>query len=619
VRLDGLSALFVAVAAACAMAICVYSFGWLRDDPLRDNVAGSFNLFVGATLLVLVVDNVFWLFVALETLTLCSADLVRYSGRRGGPLEASLTAVRTYLIVSQIGLSCLLAGLLPVVVRHGTIDFGALSAAADRAVAGGEVENGGPAAVASFLLVLLGLAMRAGLVPFHFWVPVVHPQLPTNTHAMMSAVMLKLSVYLMIRLFLQGVIGPVVWWWGATLLLMASVTALVTVFYALISRDLKTALAYHSVENVGIILAGVGLALLLADPRFGQWPMAAAGAALALTASLFHTVNHALFKTLLFLGAGDIERRAGTIEMDELGGLLRRTPWTGATFLVGAVAIAGLPPLNGFISEWLTLQSLFSGSVAYHAGDLVTSVSLAAVLVSLVCLALAMALTSLAFLKIAGESLVGKPRHPVRDPAPSQPVRAVLGTLAGACLVLGVQPWLVVPWLKVAVAATGLRPSVLSATPSLLSIRLPSTGGRPYYTAAVPMLPLAMLCVIPAVLVVALRWAGWVRRPAWAGGREFEPGRMQFTGGAFSALVWDAVAQELDEGSPGIPLPTVFRVSRRRAVVERGNQLYNAVVRGTLMTCERLGARFAGGDVRSYLLSIFVAVVSVLTLLALVL
>jgi hydrogenase-4 component B len=605
----------------------VYSFGWLHGDPLRANVAGSFNLFVGATLLVLVVDNVFWLFVALELLTLCSADLVRYRGRRGGSLEASLTAVRTYLIVSQAGLMCLVAGLLPVVVRQGTIDFGALSAAADRAVADGGAGSGAPGAVASFLLVLLGLAMRGGLVPFHFWVPVVHPQLPTNTHAMMSAIMLKLSVYLMIRLFLQGVMGPVVWWWGATLLLLASVTALVTVFYAMVSKDLKTALAYHSVENVGIILAGVGLALLLADPRFGHLPLIAVGtaegaadaAALALTASLFHTVNHAVFKTLLFLCAGDIERRTGTIEMDELGGLLRRAPWTGATFLVGAVAIAGLPPLNGFISEWLTLQSLFGAHVVYEANDLVASVSLAAVLVSLVGLALAMAMTSLAFLKIAGECLLGRPRHPVRDKAPSRPVRAVLGTLAGICLVLGIQPWLLVSWLKVAVSATGLKPSVLNATSSLLSIRLPSPGERDY-TAAVPMLPLVLLCVIPVMLVVALRWFGCVRRPAWAGGGEFEAGPMQFTGGAFSSLVWDAVAQDVaDDDGVSSPLPTMFRVSRRRAVVERGNLIYNAVVRRTLATCERLGVLLAGGDVRGYLLSIFVAVVAVLTLLALVL
>jgi hypothetical protein len=170
----------------------------------------------------------------------------------------------------------------------------------------------------------------------------------------------------------------------------------------------------------------------------------------------------------------------------------------------------------------------------------------------------------------------------------------------------------------VAVASEHSQPPVLTATPTVLSIALPAAGDQRPYAAAVPMLPLVLLCVVPPLLVVLLRWAGWVRRPVWAGGRDYEPASMQFTGGAFSALVWDPMAREYHH-APGTLLPTAFRVSPRRAVVEQGNRLYNAVAGRTLAVSERIGDRLAGGDVRSYLLYIFVAVVAVLTLLALAL
>jgi formate hydrogenlyase subunit 3/multisubunit Na+/H+ antiporter MnhD subunit len=603
IHLDGLAALFVAVAGFCATAIAVYSLGWLRDDPLRDAVAGSFSLFVGATLLVLVVNSVFWLFVALELVTLASADLVRYRGRVGGSIEASRTALRTYLLVSHFGLMLVLAGLLPVAVTRGAIDLDVLRLPGTTTV---------PAA--SFCLVLLGLSMRAGLVPFHFWVPVVHPQLPTNTHAMMSAVMLKLTVYLMIRMFFERVLGPVTWWWGALLLVLASVTAVVTVFYALLSKDLKTALAYHSVENVGIILAGVGLALLLGDESWGSDPARRGAAAVALLASLYHVVNHALFKTLLFLCTGSIERRTGTVRIGDLGGLLRHAPWTGVTFLVGAVAIAGLPPLNGFISEWLTLQSLLGGKAVYRPGGAMALVTMAAVATALIGLAMAMAVTAVAFLKITGEAVLGQRRWADDGVREGRPVRAVLGALAGVCLLLGLQPWLLVPWLSAAVAPEHVDLSVLHATPTGLSIELPAAGGEVPYRAALPVLPLILLCLLPVVLLLLLRWGGWERRPVWAGGQPFAPDRMEYTGGAFSALVWEPVARE-HHMIHGTPLPTAFRVSPRRVVVEQGNRLYNCLVRVVLQVSERIGRSLANGDIRSYLLYIFSAVVAVLALL----
>jgi formate hydrogenlyase subunit 3/multisubunit Na+/H+ antiporter MnhD subunit len=604
VRLDGLAALFVAVVGFCAAAIAVYSLGWLRDDPLRQHVAGSFNLFVAASLLVVLVDNAFWLLVALELLTLSSADLVRYRGRSGGPPAASRTAVRTYLMVSHVSLMFLLAGLLPVVVEQASLDFDALRAA-----------GSSPVPAVSFGLLLVGLAIRAGVTPFHFWVPAVHPQLPTNTHAMMSAVMLKLPVYLLIRFFFEGMVGEIAWWWGAVLLVLAGTTALVTVFYALLSKDLKVALAYHSVENIGIILAGLGLALLFSDDRFQDFPAIRAAGALALLAALYHVVNHAVFKTLLFLGTGSIEQQTGTVETAALGGLLRTAPWTGVSFLVGAVAIAGLPPLNGFISEWLTLQALFGGQGVYRTRASVALVTMVVLALTLIALAMAFALTALAFAKIAGEALLGEPRRAAARRPERWSVRAVLALLAGVCLVLGLQPWLLVRWLSTAVAPLGYELSVLRAGPAELTVALPGgPGGADPYLAELPMVPLLVLAGLPVLLALLLRARGWWRRAVWVGGSPFQPQTMQYPGSALSALVWESVGRQRPASSRQA-LPDVVRLSPRRSVVELTNRLFNGLVAGLTAGAERLGDRIQNGDIRRYLLYMFAAVVLVLAVL----
>jgi formate hydrogenlyase subunit 3/multisubunit Na+/H+ antiporter MnhD subunit len=605
VHIDGLAALFVAVIGFCALCVAVYSIGWLRGDPLRHGVAGSFNLFVAATLLTVTVSNVFWLLVALEAVTLTSADLVRYRGRSGGSPRASRTAVHTYLMVSHVSLMCLVAGLLPVVVDQQSLDFDVLRSAA-----------GSPVPAVSFGLVLLGLSIRAGVTPFHFWVPTVHPQLPTNTHAMMSAVMLKLPVYLMIRFFFEGMIGEITWWWGAVVLVLAGVTAVVTVFYALLSKDLKTALAYHSVENIGIILAGVGLALLFSDDRLQSFPAARGAGALALLAALYHVVNHALFKTLLFLGTGSIERQTGTVETSALGGLLRSSPWTGITFLIGAAAIAGVPPLNGFISEWLTLQSLFGGQAVYRNQAPVALVAMAALAIGLIALAMAIALTALAFVKIAGETLLGEPRSARSRRRATWSMRAVLALLAGVCVVLGLQPWLLVPWLSASIAPVYGDLSVLDATPAALAIELPAgSGSGAPYRAVLPMLPLLVLGGLPVLLTLLLRAWRWVRRPVWVGGERFEPRVMQYTGGAVSALLWEPVGRAAPPARDA-SLPVVIPLSPRRSVVELTNRWYNSLVGAVTIGSQRIGDRIQNGDIRAYLLYMFAAVLLVLTVLA---
>lgn len=621
-RLDAAAALFLLLIGTCGACIALYSFGWLRDDPLRNQVAGSFSLFLLAMILVVVVNSLFWLFIALEVMTFCSGDLVRYRGASGGPVAASRTAVRTYLIVSHIGTMSLLIGLLPIMVKHGTLDMKMLS-----------LTGGSPVPGFSFAFVLLGLAMRAGVTPFHFWVPVVHPQLPTNTHAMVSAVMLKIPIYLMLRFFIGGIVGPVQWWWGAVVLAMAGLTAVVTVFYAMLSADLKVALAYHSVENIGIILVGLGLGLLFSSKRFADMPAIRDAAALALLASLYHVINHGLFKSLLFLCVGSIERQTGTVELRRLGGLCRSIPWTAFTFLVGAAAIAELPPLNGFVSGWLTLQALFGGQAVYHRQAPAALFIMPTVIVALVALALAFGATALAFVKIAGQSLLGEPRGAPASGHEPWPMRTIMTGLAGSCLLLGLQPWLLIPWLSAALTSLNYHISGLVATPAGLAINMPAGRASSQYHATLPVLPLLLLVGSVIGMTGLLRAWRWTRRPVWIGGVRVNPTVMQYSGNGLSALLWEpllrrdlnhpSVAREVPDDSPdhvslgpAMPYQEKLRLSPGRSLPEVANFLYNRLISRIITASYQWGQRLQNGDVRSYLLYMLVIVLLVLTLLA---
>ena len=270
-------------------------------------------------------------------------------------------------------------------------------------------------------------------MPLHSWLPRAHPIAPAPISALMSGVMIKVAIYGLVRVLVDW-LGVVPLWLGVLVLAIGALSAVAGVVYALFQHELKRLLAFHSIENVGIIVLGLGACLVLRARGADTW------AALALAAALLHTLNHAIFKALLFLGAGSFERAVGSLDLDRLGGLLRRMPWTGGAFLVGALAISGVPPLNGFASEWLTLQALLHVSRYGGVGDgLAGALALAA-------LAATAALAVLCFVKVVGLVLLGPPRRPEVAAAVEVPVamRAAMVALAGGCVVLGVAPGLLV-------------------------------------------------------------------------------------------------------------------------------------------------------------------------------
>ena len=290
-----------------------------------------------------------------------------------------------------------------------------------------------PPALAALVLILalIGAGSKAGIVPLHVWLPLAHPAAPSHVSALMSGVMTKVAVYGFVRIVFD-LLGPPDWWWGMVVLALGGVTAVMGVLYALMQHDLKRLLAYHTVENIGIIFIGLGLAL-----AFKAYGMAVA-AALALTAALFHVFNHSVFKSLLFFGAGAVLNATGERDMEHLGGLIHRMPQTAFVFLVGCVAISALPPLNGFVSEWLTFQAILLSPQLPPWGLKFLVPAVGALL------ALSAALAAACFVKAFGVSFLGRPRTPAAANAQETDSisLAAMFFLAALCLVAGILPGL---------------------------------------------------------------------------------------------------------------------------------------------------------------------------------
>src|SRR5919108_2170019 len=315
----------------------VYALGYgtHESSPLR--VLPFYPAFLGAMNLVVLADDAFVFLLSWEFMSLVSWGMVVAHHR----VAANVRAGYIYLVMASFGTLCLLLAFGLLAGADGLYAFPAIRAAEATPFISAFV----------LVLVLLGAGSKAGLVPLHVWLPLAHPAAPSHVSALLSGVMTKVAVYGFVRIVLD-LAGPPAWWWGALVPLLGGITAVLGVLYALMEHDLKRLLAYHTVENIGIIFIGLGLAL-----AFGANAMPAA-AALALTAALFHVFNHSVFKSLLFFGAGAVLTATGERDLDKMGGLIHRMPLTGFFFLVGCAAISALPPLNGFVSEWLTFQAI---------------------------------------------------------------------------------------------------------------------------------------------------------------------------------------------------------------------------------------------------------------------
>jgi len=508
---DGLSGLFLAALGLVACAALPFSRRYLADDGRGRASAALTALFLLVLALVLLARDPFTFLFGWEAMSLVPAAVILVNRRADA---TSRRTVFTYLAVTH------LAGVATWVA--------VLLAARSGVLAGAPIATGSGLQVAIALTALFGMGTKAGVMPLHVWLPRAHPMAPAPVSALMSGVMIKVAVYGLVRVLVDW-LGVLPSWIGVLVLAAGGFSALGGVTYALFQHELKRLLALHSIENIGIILLGLGACLVLRSAGAGTW------AAIALAASLLHTLNHAVFKALLFLGAGAVERATGTLHLDRLGGLLRRMPWTGATFGIAAMAIAGLPPLNGFASEWVTLQALLrlAGLAGWGAGSGGGSGGVGegvAGVLGLAALAATAGLAVACFVKVVGLVLLGPPRGRLADrdvrEAPASMV-APMVLLAGACVVLGAVPGLLLRPLA-ALAPWPVDDAPLVG-PAGVALRLPSTGSLPTLALA------AVLLTVTAGLLLA-RGGGRRRAapaPSWACGQVVGP-ELNWTGAGFT-------------------------------------------------------------------------------------
>jgi hydrogenase-4 component B len=511
--LDGPSGLFLALIGGVAVPASIYAVGYTAHR--RQGAAGlacAYNVFLATMALVPLAANVLTFLVVWELMSLASYFLVMTDAEERGVVRAGWV----YAVVTHAGLACLAAGMLLFAHQTGSDRFADWGAAA----------AGLPAATRTpaFVLLALGFGSKAGLVPVHVWLPVAHPAAPSHVSALMSGVMIKLGVYGLLRVGFEW-LGPGPAWWGAALLLVGAVSALLGVLYALVEHDLKRLLAYHSIENVGIILLGLGAGMVF------QATGLEALARLGLLAAVYHTANHAAFKALLFLGAGAVLHATGTRNMEAMGGLAKRMPWTAACFLVGAAAISALPPLNGFVSEWLTFQALLQSLHVPRPGlNLVFLVGLAG-------LALTGGLAAACFVKAFGISFLALPRSEAAAGAREVPrsLRAGMGLLAAACVALGLGAAQVVPALERATAdlVGGARAPAGPLATDGLSLVV-DAGFASVSPLAVALLLAAALAALPLGLRLLGARRDRRRYETWGCGRSLQTARMEYTATAFS-------------------------------------------------------------------------------------
>jgi formate hydrogenlyase subunit 3/multisubunit Na+/H+ antiporter MnhD subunit len=515
VRLDPLAGFFLLLLGAVSAGISVYAGGYFHAErPGRLTLIGlQYFVFLAAMALVTLADDAYLFMVAWETMALASYFLVTTDHEQ----PAIRSAGFLYLLIAHLGA---IAILLCFGILHG--GQGDYSFAALR-----DAELTPFWASVAFLLAFFGFGAKAGMLPLHAWLPEAHPAAPSPVSALMSGIMLKTAIYGMVRV-VYDLIGGVRWEWGVVVLVIGAATTLFGVLYALMQHDLKRLLAYHSVENIGIILLGLGMSLVFFG--FGH----PAAGVLGLTAALYHTLNHAVFKGLLFLGAGSILHRRGLRDLNDMGGLIRTMPRTAFYFLVGALAISALPPLNGFVSEWLTFQTALQSPILGH-GVVRSLVPLFAAT-----LALAGALTAMCFVKVFGIAFLGVPRDPRHPPRPAPAggdagweERLGMAWLAAGCFVLGLFPTAMLHLLnRVGTSLTGWGLADEALASGWLWL-VPTTAAEASYS---PVIFLLVIVAVVALTVLLVRrfYHGRVRYShPWDCGFPEQTPRMQDTADAF--------------------------------------------------------------------------------------
>jgi len=592
-RLDALASFFLVVVNLGGAAASLYGLGYGRHETAPHRVLPFFPAFLAGMNLVVLADDAFSYLLCWEFMSLASWALVMAHHREKGTAKAGYI----YLVMASFGTLALLLAFGLLAGPAGDYGFAAIRAA----------PHTPHAAALVLILMLLGAGSKAGLVPLHVWLPLAHPAAPSHVSALMSGVMTKVAIYGFIRVVFD-LLGQPAWSASVVVLFLGGVTAVMGILYAMMETDLKRLLAYSTIENVGIIFVGLGLAL-----AFQSNGMKLA-AALAFTAALFHVLNHSLFKSLLFFGAGAVLTSTGERDMDKLGGLIHRMPFTSFAFLIGCVAISALPPFNGFVSEWLMFQAVLQSPELPQWALKIMVPAVGALL------ALAAALAAACFVKAFGITFLGRSRGAAAEAAHEVDrfSLSAMFVLAALCLLAGILPGLVIDALSPITIEIISGRMPIQANEAWLSI-VPIAESRSSYNGLLVMAFIALSASSAVYFIHRFASRALRRGPAWGCGFSDATPAAQYSGESFAqpirrvfgTMVFQA-RDHVDMPAPGELRPARLRIELHDLIWET---MYEPIAGAIGRSSERLN-RLHFLTIRGYLSLVFATLVTLLLVLA---
>ncbi len=595
-RLDMLSAFFGIVVNLGGVLASLYGIGYGRNEPHPLRILPFYPAFIAGMNLVLVADDAFTFLVAWEFMSLSSWALVMAYHKEADNRRAGYI----YLLMANLGTLALLFAFGALAGPGGAYAFDAIRSATSH-----------PALMTALALVmtLAGAGSKAGIVPLHVWLPLAHPAAPSHVSALMSGVMTKVAIYAIMRVMFD-LCGPLGWWWAMPPLLLGGVSAVLGILYAIMQRDIKKLLAYSTIENIGIIVVGLGLALAFRTNGMN------AAAALAVTAALLHVFNHSLFKSLLFLGAGSVAHSTGLRDIERLGGLIHRMPVTAVLFLVGCIAVAALPPLNGFVSEWMTFQAILA-SPDLSQPELRFMVPVIGIM-----MALAAALAATCFVKVFGIVFLGRSRSEAASAAHetdrySLTAMAVLAALCGLCGLFASLLVKVLGPLSAQLVGTALPNQNLA--PTLFSLG-PFTAAHSSYNA--PVLAFFMLLSGCVTVWFIHTFASRQRRPGalWDCGFPDSVPMGQYTASSFTQPIRRVFGTFVFRAREEVLMPAPGETTAAKFSVRLVDPVWDTLYAPVSGIVQSIAARLNGLQfmtIQHYLMWVFFTLISLLVVVAL--
>ncbi|ALI37835.1 Hydrogenase-4 component B [Candidatus Nitrosocosmicus oleophilus] len=605
--IDGIAAFFLLLIGLVSFSVSIYSLSYIKEYIENKHVTifgFFFNTFILSMILLVSSNDVFSFIVFWELMSITSFFLVIYNHEN----ESNLKSGIIYLVMTNLGTALILASLLLLSSQTGSLSFESFRLSSDSFSA--SMKN------IVFILAFVGFGTKAGIVPLHIWLPYAHPSAPSNVSALMSAIMIKTAVYGLIRIIydFSGVGSGVTdnsefVWWGLLFVTIGAITSVVGVLYSVVEKDIKRALAYSSIENIGIIFIGIGLSLVFLSFNLIYL------SAFAMLAAMLHLLNHAIFKSLLFMGVGAIIFRTHTANMEKLGGLVKRMPWTSLLFLVGVLSISGLPFFNGFVSEYLVMLSFIS---TYHIPDVIIAISFG---FASAAFALTLGIVLATFVKIFGISFLSKPRTEIIYKIKEVPHTMLvgMGIVAVVCVILGLIPSIGISMINL---AFNFQVPLNQTLFSFGSISSDPGNNNNVSELSLPVILVIFVSILVATIGFLYGVGGRTKQrisETWSCGVDSLNERMQYTASSLSQPILHVfrnfyrptlIIQSIPyhSSNPYIKKSVKIQISNKNIIEDF---IYEPIIRNVIKAYEGI-KKFKTGKVNLYLLNVFVIVILLL-------